>query len=210
VTLISVIIPTVTGREDHYRRCFDGYWDQTANDLQMISELNHASCGLAWQAGLARATGDYIHLTCDDIVPNQGWDLPAIEAVDAGYLPAPQVCDPSGYPQSHPQVGVLGADWAPVYMSALPFASAAQMEKIVPLLTTHYFSDDWVSWRGQRAGWPVRLRSGYAFTHHWAQHRRGAGMSEADRMNHDRILYHQAQTMADAGQWTEPWPTEGI
>jgi hypothetical protein len=208
--LVSVIIPTVEGREDHFNRCVNAYLDRTVNSVQIIVESNHASCGLAWQAGLRHVAGDYAHLTCDDIEPLQDWDVPAIEAVDAGFLPAPQVCDVNGYPQSHPQVGVLGEDWAPVRMSALPFASAAQMEKIAPLLTCHYYSDDWISWRGARAGWPCRLRSGYRFTHHWAQHRRGAGMSEADRMTYDKALYEQAQEMAEAGEWTEPWPPAGI
>ncbi len=202
MTLISVIIPTVTGREDHYQRCVHAYQERTASQVELITELNHSSCGLAWQAGLAYVKGKYIHLTCDDIEPGQDWDVPAIEAVEQGFLPAPQVCDPNGYPHSHPQVGVLGADWTPVHMSALPFTSVAQMKKIAPLLTSHYFSDDWVSWRGQQAGWSCRLRSGYRFTHHYAQHLRGAGMSEPERMRNDEA--------AEAGQWTQPWPLEGI
>ena len=98
------------------------------------------SCGAGWQAGLAHAKGEYIHLSDDDIVPQPGWHAPAIEAVECGFLPAPQVTDPRGYPQSRPQEGVFGKDWTPVDMSALPFASAEQMEKIAPLMICHYFT----------------------------------------------------------------------
>jgi hypothetical protein len=210
MSLISVVIPTVPGREYDFDRCVDAYLDRTVNDVQLVIENDHPSCGLAWQAGVKHATGDYIHLTADDIEPLQGWDVPAVEACDQGFLPAPQVCDPGGNPQSAPQPGVLGADWAPVTMTALPFASAAQLGKIVPLLTCHYYTDDFFGWRGQRAGWPIRLRSGYAFTHYWAQVRRGAGMGERERMSHDQQLYIQAQAMVEAGTWTEPWPAAGI
>ncbi len=210
VTLISVIIPTVAGREVDFARCVEGYATRTVNSVQIIVEKDHASCGLAWQAGLSKAVGDCIHLTCDDIEPKPGWDVPAVQAVSQGFLPAPQVCDPAGNPQSAPQTGVIGEDWAPVTMTALPFCSVVQLKKIVPLLTCHYYTDDFFGWRGQQQGWEIRLRSEYAFTHYWAQHKRGAGMSERDRMSHDLQLYLRAQAMVEAGTWLRPWPEEGI
>ena len=48
--------------------------------------------------------------------------------------------------------------------------------------------------------------NGYAFLHHWAQHRRGAGMTQDERQAHDRDLYAQACAMVQAGEWREPWP----
>jgi hypothetical protein len=210
MTLISVIVPTVPGREVDLNRCLEGYRNRTVNEVEIIVEYDWPSCGLAWQAGLADVHGEYIHLTADDIEPLQGWDVPAVEACDQGFLPAPQVCDPGGNPQSHPQTGIRSPDWTPVHMSALPFSSAKQMEKIVPLLTCQYFIDDFFSWRGLQAGWPSRLRAGYAFTHYWSQVKRGAGMPEVDRMSHDEHLYYQARVMVELGQWTQPWPEAGI
>lgn len=209
--LISVIIPTVQGREDYLEKCIGAYETHSggAYQLDLIVEHDHPSCGAGWQAGLARAKGEYIHLSDDDIEPHPGWHAPAIEAVSLGFLPAPLVCAPNGYPQSHPQEGVIAPDWTPVHMAALPFASAAQMGKIAPLLTTHYFSDDWISWRGQRAGWPVVLRCNYRFIHHWAQHKRGAGMTQEQRMVHDERLYQEARRRVEAGQWSAPWPPNG-
>lgn len=206
--LISVIVPTVAGREDHLERCVTAYASQAPGNyrLDLVVEHGHPTCGVAWQAGLAKAHGDYVHLSCDDIEPRPGWHAPAIEAVKAGFLPAPQVCNPSGEPQSWPEPGKLGEDWAPVPMTSLPFCTAGQMDQIAPLMRSHYFSDDWFSWRAMRAGWPCRLRSGYAFTHHWATVKRGAGMTQDERMAHDRGLYHEAQRMDLAGRWTQPWP----
>ena len=78
-----------------------------------------------------------------------------------------------------------------------------------PLARIHYYSDNFLTDRARAAGWPCVLRTGYAFTHHWAQARRGAGMTQDQRMEHDRGLYEQATKMCEAGQWTEPWPPGG-
>lgn len=59
------------------------------------------------------------------------------------------------------------------------------------------------------AGWPCRLRTGYAFTHHWAQPGRGAGMAEGDRMEYDGMLYKRASAMVQRGEWDKPWPPGG-
>jgi hypothetical protein len=209
--LISVIVPTVPGREGHLSRCVRAYTTQAPGNygLDLVIEHDHATVGLGWQAGAGKARGDFLHLTNDDIEPRPGWHAPAIEAIEQGFLPAPQVYGPDGDPQSWPEPGKAGADWAPVPMSSLPFMSRAQWERITPLLTSHYYSDDFISWRGRLAGWPPALRSGYAFTHHWAQVRRGAGMTEQERMRHDRGLYDEAIRRAARGEWTVPWPASG-
>jgi hypothetical protein len=209
--VISVIIPTIDGREDHLERCVNSYQKNAAGayELDLIIEQNHSSCGLGWQAGIPRVKGEFIHLTCDDIEAKPGWASPAVEAVLKGFCPAPQVVDASGYPQSCPVVGQFAPDWTPVAMTSLPFFSRAQAEKILPLFTAHYYTDNWVGWRAERAGWPVVLRSEYAFTHYYAQHKRGAGMSEGERMANDLQRYLQAQQMEENGEWTAPWPPEG-
>src|SRR5271156_4394206 len=181
---ISVIIPTVTGREASYARCLAGYVSNAPGsyELEVVKVLDLPSCGLGWQAGWERCAGDYVHLTCDDIEPRPGWHAPAIEAVERGFLPAPQVYGPGGDPQSLPfWGGGPGPDWTPVAMSALPFASRRQMGRIAPLMTAHYFTDNFFSFRGIRAGWQVKLRPGYCFTHYWEQHKRGAGVPETVR-----------------------------
>jgi hypothetical protein len=212
--VITVIIPTVAGREEYFDRCWRAYTDLAAGqyELDLVIERDHSTCGLAWQAGTERMStySQYVHFTCDDIVPRPGWVVPAAEAAGRGFIPAPQVYGPDGTPQSHPQVGQVGTDWAEVYMTALPFVSRGQLEKIVPLLCTHYYSDDWFSYRARRAGWSTVLRTGYAFTHYYAQHLRGAGMTEDQRMRYDQGLYEQAKKMAESGEWNAPWPSVNI
>jgi hypothetical protein len=137
--MISIIIPTVPGREDHYDRCLAAYRDRTAAGYEIITETDHATVGLAWQAGAERASGDYIHLTCDDLEPLDGWDVAAVNAADAGFVPAPKVTDArTGQLQSWPAWGREHEDGTDAGFSAIPFLSRAMWEVVQPLFTGHY------------------------------------------------------------------------
>ena len=138
--MISIIIPTVPGREDHYDRCVDAYLHRTAaGAFEFITERDHATVGLAWQAGAEKATGDYIHLTCDDLEPLDGWDRAAVTASDAGIVPAPRVTDArTGELQSWPSWGREHEDGTDAGFSAIPFLSRAMWEVVRPLFTGHY------------------------------------------------------------------------
>jgi hypothetical protein len=205
--MISIVIPTVTGREDHYERCRAAYVQVAAYDYELLTETDHATCGLAWQAGAMRAAGDYIHFTCDDLEPLPGWDDAAVRASQAGAVPAPKVTHAeTGELQSWPAWGCEHADGIDAGFSAIPFLSRTMWEVVQPLFTGHYYCDNFISYRARKQGWPSLFVNGYAFRHHWAQHRRGAGMTQDDRLAYDRGQYDRAVAMADAGEWREPWP----
>jgi hypothetical protein len=205
--VISIIIPTVPGREDHYERCVAAYAAVTAADHEMLTEYDHPTVGLAWQAGAERAAGDHLHFTCDDLEPLPGWDQAALAASAAGTVPAPKVTDArTGALQSWPAWGQEHADGTDAGFSAIPFLTRPMWEAVRPLFTGHYYTDDFISYRARAAGWPPLFCNGYAFRHHWAQHRRGAGMTQDERQAYDLDLYNQAAAMADAGTWHEPWP----
>lgn len=207
---ISVIIPTIEGREEHLDRCITGYQlhSRGSYHLELIVENDHPTCGAGWQAGAERATADYLHFTCDDIVPQAGWADPAVETLAQGFLPAPRVLNgTTGVPEYQPAWGTESPDWTPVHMSCLPFVTRDLWENAVrPMLTCHYFTDDWISWRSIRAGYQCRVRRDYLFRHYWAQHKRGAGMSYEQRMWNDHSLYQQAMAMVLDGKWDKPWP----
>lgn len=191
--MIAVVIPTVKGREDHLDRCIRAYREHT-DDLRIYIEYDHPSCGSAWQAGAKRAAGhDYLHLTADDLEPHEGWASPAIEAVDAGFIPAPLVFEPDGSLQS---AGINGwdvhlgpyDDWMTVESTTVPFMSAEQWERI-GMIDLHYATDLWISWKGRREGWDTVIRTGMAFTHYNAMEGRGDqhGRTLADRAEFQRI-----------------------
>lgn len=205
--MISVIIPTVTGREEHYERCAQAYCERTKISFEVITEFDHPTVGLAWQAGAEKARGDYIALTCDDLEPQLGWDRAAMAVADSGAIPAPKVVNAhTGALESRPVWGMEFADGIDCGISVIPFMARRQYEAIQPFFLGHYYTDDFISDRARRAGWPSLMCNTYAFKHHWAQHRRGAGMTENQRMAHDYQLYQQALVKVTYGEWTEPWP----
>ena len=191
--MISVVVPTIQGREDHYARCVAAYQRTVpADQLQLITMRDFPTCGEAWNAGAKQATGDYLHFSADDLEPHHGWLQPAIEAVRRGYLPAPRITNPDGALDYCGYHGVELPDKAIVQMSVIPFMTAEQWAQIGPGLPIHYFSDNYLSWRGARAGYQTVVRRAFAFMHHWAQPGRGAGMTYEQRMAHDRDLFMAA------------------
>lgn len=191
--MISIVVPTIAGREDHLARCLAAYEANTTQPFELIVEHDHPAVGPAWNAGAERATGDFIHLTADDLEPHPGWDMVALETVERGALPAPRVINQHGTLDSCGLHGVEMEDWAPVPMSVIPFLPVLLWEDYVrPVLPIHYFTDNWISLRAARAGWPTMVRRGFQFTHHWAQWGRGAGMTQDERMVHDQAIYLDA------------------
>jgi hypothetical protein len=210
--VISVIIPTVPGREKLFEVVRGAYLLYGAGDqaLEVIVEYDHPTVGCAWQAGAEKAQGDYIHMGNDDCQPQPGWFEHAVEAVNRGFLPSPTVRSQDGVWQSLPKWGHETPDWTPVECATIPFLGRRQWEAVQPLLTSHYYSDNFITYRAVAAGWPCVLRKGYAFIHHWAQERRGAGMgSQGVRDAYDKRLFSIAQNMVERGFWDKPWPSGG-
>ena len=187
--MISIVIPTIRGREEHFERCVAAYESRTVETYEIIVERDHPAVGPAWNAGAARATGGLLHLTADDLEPHDGWDQAAINTVQQGFLPAPRVVNQNGQLDSCGLHGVEMEDGAVVPMSVVPFLPTSLWAEIGPCLPIHYFTDNWISWRAARAGWSTRVRRGYGFTHHWAQVGRGAGMTYQQRMTHDEAVF---------------------
>lgn len=208
--MITVIIPTVTGREDHFNRCLDAYLTRSSQVLEVITVRDRPTVGMAWQAGAAEARGDYVHLTCDDLEPLAGWDEAAMAVCEAGAIPSPNVTNAhTGALESRPVWNTEFADGIDAGVCTVPFMSRPQWEKIQPLCQIHYYSDDFISFRARSNGWPSLVCNKYAFRHHWAQVKRGAGMTEGERMATDQHVYVQAVGMVRNGQWDKPWPPGG-
>lgn len=191
--MISIIIPTITGREDHLARCIAAYEANTTEAYEIIIERDHPACGPGWNAGAGRAAGDYIHFSADDLEPHAGWDTAALETVAAQRLPAPRLINQHGRLDSCGLHGVEMENGAVVPMSVVPFLPMDLWRNhVAPVLPIHYFTDNWISWKARRAGWSTVVNRQFAFTHHWAEHGRGAGMTYDQRMEHDKRVYFDA------------------
>jgi hypothetical protein len=197
--VISVIVPTVTGRAESLARCLDAYRKFTPTPHELIVVKDRPTCGLAWQEGLERATGDYLHLTADDLEPHRWWSWWAIRTVKAGWLPCPVVKEPDGRTQSTHGIscsqGISAAPvepLSPVGFTTVPFCSREQWDQIGPMIDLHYCTDAWVSHRGRLAGIETVAEPGYRFTHHNEPAGRGAGMGDQHvRTIHDRDRFEE-------------------
>jgi hypothetical protein len=178
--VLSVIVPTITGREHHLDRCKVAYAAHTTG-YELIVVKDEPTCGIAWQAGANLAVGDYLHLSADDLEPKAGWWQAAVETCDRGSLPAPLVYAADGSVQS------CGGSWqqlepdgAETAFTRVPFMSRDQWAKVGPMIPTHYFTDNWVSFRGAKAGIKTVVNHAYAFTHHHVLEGRNEGRMRAD------------------------------
>jgi len=174
---ISVVIPTVDGREEYLARAEEGYRTRTDAEVEMIVVQNMWSGGMAWQAGAERATGDFLHLTNDDIVPGEDWLRDCVECVEDGNVPvvlvanaSPEIHDENLMPlpgnpindqtshfEGHPKVqkpGHVASQNNQSEYPSLPFCSMEQWKSIGPMIPTQYATDKWFGWRAWKAGFP--------------------------------------------------------
>lgn len=193
--MISIVVPTVKGREHHLKKCLKAY-EETTDDYEIHVLLDRPACGQAWVEGAEVATGDYLHFSADDLEPFPGWWQAAMYTADAGVLPAPRILNTDGTLQTCG--GQDGFEERPTGYSTdfsrIPFMTRAQWEQIAPIVSdflcsTHYFTDNAISWAGWQQRIPTAVHREYQFTHHFAQEKRGAGMTERDRMIHDHALF---------------------
>lgn len=182
--LLTVVIPTIPGREESLRTATQAILDSGPDAVQVVVVRDSPSCGWGWREGAARAEGDYIALSCDDVDWLPGWWEAAVETCDLGRLPAPLVVNPDG------STWATEPDGAEVSRSVAPFLSRAQLAKVGPLIPTHYFCDDWVSWRARLHGIPTVMTYGYSCVSRDEQHGKTAE-SVAEAMARDRTLYER-------------------
>lgn len=166
--MISVVIPTIAGREHWLKRCLKAYKDTSPADTEFIVIHDKPACGIAWNEGIEQAQGDYIHLSADDLEPHSGWWQHAVQICDEGNLPAPRLLNSDGTLQACGDNEVEKEDGVVVGFTRVPFLSREQAETIYPVIETHYYTDVWVSEVGRCYGMEVILSRSYLFTHHFA------------------------------------------
>jgi hypothetical protein len=163
--MISIVVPTVQGREEHLENFKASYAAHT-EDYELIVVPNDGKpVGVGWQAGAEKALGDYIHLTNDDCGATEGWWQAARLWCDAGHIPCPRVINPNGTLQTCGDWDTETPDWTPTTFTRIPFVSREQLDKIGPMIPVHYYSDNWVSHRGNMFGYPTTVCRGYTITH---------------------------------------------
>jgi hypothetical protein len=160
--MISIIVPTIKGRETVYERCVKAYKKTTPVPFELITIRDESACGIAWGLGAEQAKGDYLHFTADDLLPHAGWAEAAIECADRGVLPAATVLNPT-------EPLICPCPLEPKYASVpnvlVPFMSREMWEMDRWAAPIHYGSDDWITYLAVRRGIKIELSEDYMFSH---------------------------------------------
>lgn len=183
--MISVVIPTIKGREEHYGRCIRAY-EQHGGDLEIIAIHDLPTCGEAWKAGAERATGGYLHFTADDLEPHAGWWQAALEVVEDGKIPCPAIWGIHGRLEASGDEWHLQPEGKEVEIARVPFMKTEWYDESWILDGAHYYTDNWLAVRAKQMGYPTVVCNPYAFTHHWAQEGRMVDMKP------DLVRYREA------------------
>jgi len=168
---ISVVIPTIRGREELCERTVGAFRATVDPDeLQIITVRERNCIGTAWNDGADFAEGEYIMLAADDVLPYPGWADAARQAADSSVYPAPLIDNMDG---SVLATGSMGGGWimtdcadcAPVVSSQFPFFRSYVWKELGPCLDIHYFADDYLAARARALGMVVQYRAGYRLRH---------------------------------------------
>lgn len=196
---VTIVVPTVTGREESLARCLASIARHCLWDYEVRVMRDRPTCGVAWQDGVDQGERNgMLWLCADDIEVLPGFFEPMAEAVTQGYCPQAVVMNPNGSIQS---CGINdedalyapaeATDWETVRWCTTPFCSWEQWARIGPMAPWHFSTDRYFSYRASCAGYPTVVRSGARLVHYYEQVRRGAGMGEHDRLMHDGALYDE-------------------
>lgn len=168
--MISVIIPTLTGREESLKRIVTAYKRTLSKrPHEIIIVKDKETWPTACNEGYAESRGDILHFSADDLEPLPKWYsevIPWLEEHDE--LPAPRVFN-------HSREGVHdnledGPDGAVCWFTRVPIMRRDQYERIGPWPEYNYVADIWVSEKARMMfGIQTRLFYSYAFVHHWHQ-----------------------------------------
>lgn len=158
---ISIVIPTIKGRESWLEKCLEGY-KQTAPLAEVIIIRDAPSCGVAWEEGYAQTTRPYIHFTADDIVPCRDWYREALKWLDLDTIPAANVRNQRGGPNHcDSPLGEMGH----VPNILVPLLKRHMIELGGWFQPFHYGTDDWITYRAVQLGYPVERCWEYKVTH---------------------------------------------
>jgi hypothetical protein len=167
---VSIICPTVDGREESLARARQSYAEHTLAPFEWIVVRNRPTCGIAWNEGLELATGDLVHFTADDVeAVTPGWDRICEEWFARSTLPAPRILNTDGTLQSCGDDATERDTGTHTELTRIPTIPRELVPVVAPIIETHYYTDSWVSYQAARVGWRTVVVRELVFAHHFAQ-----------------------------------------
>jgi hypothetical protein len=167
--MISVIVPTISGREESLARAIASY-EETLRDVEheLIVVKDAKTWPTACNEGYARAQGNILHFSADDLEALPDWHVDAIYALGVrNELPAPKVynfvAEESAW--DNPEDGM---DGELTHFTRIPLMTRAQYETIGSWPEIVYYADLWLSEKARTLGIRTRCLHSYRFIHHWS------------------------------------------
>lgn len=166
---VSVVIPTIRGREDSLARAIAAYED-TMTDVshEIIIIKDNPTWPGACNKGYSKAKAGVILFTADDLEPLPGWHedvLPWLSEHDE--LPTGKVLNHSADGDFDNRED--GPDRSVVWFTRLPIMRRDQWERIGQWPEIYHYADVWLSEKARTLGIETRIFYSYAFVHHWSQ-----------------------------------------
>lgn len=169
---ITVVVPTISGREESLQRALASY-DLTlaGEDYEIIEIKDWPSWPSACNEGYKKSDSHYVHFTADDLEALPGWWDAARQALTETpeELPAPRVYDYFPPPEGKFMNEIDGADGDLTHFTRIPIMTRGQYETIGSWPHIDYYADLWLSEKARTLGIRTRMVYGYDFVHHWSQ-----------------------------------------
>ena len=168
--MISIVIPTLTGREESLARAVRGYkrtLGKTPHEIIVVKDK--PTWPTACNEGYALSRGDIIHFSADDLMPLPKWHVEAVAWMkEHDELPAPKVLNHSRngtHDNAHD-----GFNHETTWFTRIPMLRRDQYERIGAWPEYNYVADIWVSEKARMLfGIQTRIFYSYAFVHYWHQ-----------------------------------------
>lgn len=184
--MVTVIIPTIRGREETLARVVNAYRETGAD--RVLTSIGHKTAG---EAGndlmLCLPHGcEHVLLTTDDMLPHAGWLDAALKVAAPGVVPVARCLRVDGQPLQERD------GWEPGRESSwtrLFFLSPATFKHVGAFLDATWYIDLDYCERLQAAGYKLLTTDGFTFTH--LDGPRDWHTPEVDK--HEVGLYHAAQ-----------------
>jgi glycosyltransferase involved in cell wall biosynthesis len=177
--VLSVILPTISGREESLSRAVASYEETLADypgkwEIIVIKDYPTwpSACNEGYRKSKGSALKDVVHFTADDLEALPGWWIPALEHLERhNELPAPRVYDYNPPPLGEWANAVDGSDGEITRsgFTRIPIMTRKQYGLIGYWPHIDYYADVWVSKKGRSVGIETRNIHGYDFVHHWSQ-----------------------------------------
>jgi glycosyltransferase involved in cell wall biosynthesis len=170
VPALSIVIPTISGREESLARCIASYEDTLRDgpSHEIIQIKDSPTWPSACNKGYRQSKGDVVHFTADDLEALPSWWKRPLEHLKShNELPAPRVFDyrPDGKFANAED----GEDGDLTWFTRIPIMTRTQYEAIGEWPNIIYYMDVWVSEKARAIGIETRMVYGYDFVHHWSQ-----------------------------------------